>query len=682
MRMRALFFAPVLVTLLACGSKPPPKVTPPLPPPPPPTVTAEPPPPPSPTARQLADDTPITSGSGATFTAPKGWWITEGPELIILEDPERDLRVSFVEVTESDPAKAVTAAWAKVRPDFARPAKETRNPPPIRGWDSVTEVDYETKDSEHRVVYALVRKFGDKHYGALVGATEAALDRRDAQLHTALWTFTPKGMAEESFKGKTPNELDAKRAGELDAFIEESRTALDVPGAAVAVVSGGKVVYEKGFGTRTIGKPQKVTPRTLFMMGSITKSMTTMMEATLVDAGKFTWTTPVTDVLPTFALGDADTTKKLTMAYSACACTGMPRQDMEFSFEYAGVTPEQRIASMKTMKPTTPFGESFQYSNLLVAAGGYAAAHAFDDKKKLGPAYDAAMRAKIFEPIGMKGTTFDFAVATRAEHAVPHARNAADEVRPLTLAVEQFVVPVRPAGGAWSNLRDMERYVMTEMANGVTPEGKRVVQEASLLERRKPNVKTGDVDAYGLGLDVGTFRGLPYLAHDGGTFGFSTQMFMLPEQKVAVVILSNEAHAGGFNGAVQRKVMEELFDGKDLAKARVAFSQKQHKDFMTREMAKITRDPDKEWAKKLAGTYTNDGLGKVRVIVDAKGNTFDAGEWKSAFGQKKETDGTIKVVLLDPPMTGLDMTIGGDDAKPTLTVRTAQQTYVFAREPK
>jgi CubicO group peptidase (beta-lactamase class C family) len=292
-------------------------------------------------------------------------------------------------------------------------------------------------------------------------------------------------MHEESFKGKTARAIDDARAKELDAFIEQARVKLDVPGAAIGIIEGGKVVYEKGFGTRTLGKKDPVTADTLFMIGSITKSMTTMMEATLVDAGKLAWDTPVTKVLPSFALGDADLTGKLAMWHTACACTGMPRRDMEFTFEFANVTPEQRIASMKTMKPTTGFGETFQYSNLMVAAGGYAAAHAYDDRHSIGDAYDAVMKKNIFEPIGMKSTTLDFAVAERGEHAASIGDDIDGTPHTVPLSEERGVFSVRPAGGVWSNVRDMDRYVMTEMAKGVSPDGKRVVSEENLLERTR-----------------------------------------------------------------------------------------------------------------------------------------------------------------------------------------------------
>lgn len=108
----------------------------------------------------------------------------------------------------------------------------------------------------------------------------------------------------------------------------------------------------------------------------------------------------------------------------------------------------------------------------------------------------------------------------------------------------------------------MARYVMTEMARGVSPDGKRVVSEANLLERRKPRIAMGDGEHYGLGLVVGSYRDLPVLDHAGGTFGFRTLMFMLPEQGIAVVVLTNTTGAGGdFTDVVQRKVMEALFEG-------------------------------------------------------------------------------------------------------------------------
>jgi len=685
-RMRTSIACSLSALFVACATEAPPL------PPPPPAPPGVPAPPPlasaiAPTAaavtRQLADDTTLTTASGATFTAPKGWWVTQSPEGIVLEEPDRKLKATLIETSEPDPLKAIDAAWQIAEPGFSlKRLHEPQHVPPVRGWDSVTDVDYETKAEEHRAVFAEVRRYGSTTYVSLFDGDDGAFSRRGSQLQTAEWTLFPPGMHEESFAGKTPRPIDDARAKELDAFIEQARVKLDVPGVAVAVVEGGRAVYEKGLGVRALGKKDAVTPNTLFMMGSITKSMTTMMEATLVDAGMFKWDTPVTTLLPGFALGDADTTSKLVLWETACSCTGMPRRDMEFTFEYGHVTPEQRIASMKTMMPTTGFGETFQYSNLMVAAGGYAAAHAYAPKKPYNDAYAEVMQTKIFGPIGMRSTTFDFAAAQRADHAMPHAQAIDGTVRAFPLQVEDFVTPLRPAGASWSNLKDMERYVMTEMANGVTPEGKRAVSEANLLERRKPRVRSGDVGSYGLGLSVGSFRDLPMLEHDGDIFGFDTEMFMLPDQGIAIIVLTNATGVGGaLFQAVERKVIEEIFEGaKPLADLRLQFYVDSRRDDIAKTMERVTRDPDPAWLAGLGGTYANADLGKVTVTVGPKGARLDAGEWGSGIGQKRDVDGSFKVVLVDPPQAGFEFIVGGDDpAHRTLTLLDDQVKYVFTR---
>jgi CubicO group peptidase (beta-lactamase class C family) len=669
-------FPHVLVLLAACSPAAAPQGAPLGPPPPAPTVPAPPSAPQPPRARQLAAETPVTTASGATFTAPPGWWLTQDKEATTLEDPDRQLRATLLETNEADVERAALASWKRVHPDFALKVRDVNGPPPIRGWDTQSWVAYETPAAEHRQATALVRRRGNVTLVALLEGPDAAFGRRGAQLDTALWTFRYSGQAEESFQGQTPKPFDAARAKELEAFAEDARQRLGIVGSAVAVLQNDKIVFEKGFGARALGGKEKVTPSTLFMIGSITKSMTTFLQATLVDEGKMRWDTPVTQLLPDFALADPEVTKRLVMWHTSCACTGMPRQDLEFIFEFDNVTPEQRIASMRAMKPTTAFGETFQYSNLMVAAGGYAAARALDPKGPLGPAYDAAMKARVFGPMGMTATTLDFKAAERADHAMPHSWNIDGDVKPVAMNAEHFVLPVRPAGGAWSSVHDMARYVATELANGVTPEGKRVVSEANLLERRKPRVRSGEVDSYALGLGVGKFRDLPLVSHTGGTLGFHTLMFYLPEQHVGVVVLTNTVSPQGYMEIVQRKVMELFFEGRDLARLRLEYRIKRKPIEVADEHKHVLPEAEKGFFEKLAGTYANEALGKVKITLDGKGGAvFDAGEWKSPIVETREDDGTIKVKLTEPPMAGFELTVDGA----TLIADTAQQKYVFVR---
>jgi CubicO group peptidase (beta-lactamase class C family) len=641
-------------------------------------------------ARHLGEDTHVTTVSGATVLAPKGWWLAQRKGTLELEDPDRALAATLLETPDADAMTAIDAAWQRIRPGFALKVQQApQRPPPTRGWEAVAKVAYKTRSAERRTVSALARRFGGITYVALIEGDSAAVSRRWAELNTALWSLQPPRMHEESFHGRPVRPLDEAGAKVLDAFLAASLARLEVPGAAVAVIVNGKVVYERALGVRVLGKPDPVTVNTLFMMGSITKPMTTMMEAALVDDGSFKWDTPVKQVLPWFALGEPDITRKLTMWHTACACTGMPQQDLEGIFEFDQVTAEQRLVAMRTMKPTTGFGETFQYSNLMVAAGGYAAAHAYAPRLSLAAAYDVAMRTKMFEPAGMKSTTLDFpAAAARADHAMPHALAIDGVARTIPLAMERSVLSIGPAGAAWSNLRDMERFAMIEMAKGVTPDGNRVVSEANLLERRKQRVRSGNERGYGLGLDVGTFHGLPMVGHNGGLFGFGTMMFILPEQEIAIIVLTNIRNGGDyellpFNAAVRRKVIEQLFAGaQDVAGTMVEFFARARREAAGKMTANLDRAPDAGWVRDLAGSYDNPSLGNVRISAAAPGGTFDVGEWQSVFGRAREEDGTEKLVFVDPPFAGGEVIVAGEDRRRTLTIQYGQMKYVFARSTK
>ena len=95
------------------------------------------------------------------------------------------------------------------------------------------------------------------------------MKRRAAQVDIATDSFRAKGVAEETFAGKKAHTLDAARLAALEAFIEEARRIWEIPGMAVAIVQDGKVVLEKGFGVKELGKSDPVTPRTRFRIASM-----------------------------------------------------------------------------------------------------------------------------------------------------------------------------------------------------------------------------------------------------------------------------------------------------------------------------------------------------------------------------------------------------------------------------
>jgi CubicO group peptidase (beta-lactamase class C family) len=109
---------------------------------------------------------------------------------------------------------------------------------------------------------------------------------------------TPQAGASADLAGVTPLPLTGDRQAAFEAYVTEMLATTEIPGAAVAVVQNGEVVYQQGFGVRELGGSDPVTPETLMMIGSITKPMTATMAATVVDDGELTWETPVVELLP------------------------------------------------------------------------------------------------------------------------------------------------------------------------------------------------------------------------------------------------------------------------------------------------------------------------------------------------------------------------------------------------
>ena len=75
----------------------------------------------------------------------------------------------------------------------------------------------------------------------------------------------------------------------LDGLIEDAMARTGVPGAAVAVVYDDAVVYERAFGVREVGKPDAVTPETVFQLASMSKSISSTLVAAVVGDGATTW---------------------------------------------------------------------------------------------------------------------------------------------------------------------------------------------------------------------------------------------------------------------------------------------------------------------------------------------------------------------------------------------------------
>ena len=321
------------------------------------------------------------------------------------------------------------------------------------------------------------------------------------------------------------------------------------------------------------------------------------------------WDQPVIEVYPTFKLGDADTTKKVLVTHLICACTGLPRQDLEWLFEFKNATPESELALLGTMQPTSKFGEVFQYSNLMAAAAGYIGGHLVYPDKALGVAYDTAMQHMIFDPLGMKSTTFDYAKALAGNHATPHGDDPDGHSRIASMDLNYSILPARPAGAVWTSAADLSKYVQLELSQGKLPNGTQLVSVENLLMRRKPQVPLGEDASYGMGLETDHTYGVQVVSHGGSMIGFKSNWWALPEYGVGAVLLTNADNGGMLEGPFQRRLLEVLFDGKPEAEADIASRAAAHKAELAKDRERLVIPPVPEAVTGLAKHYSSKELG-------------------------------------------------------------------------
>lgn len=609
------------------------------------------------------------------YTVAPPWLIEDKGDYQIFTLPEGDLvMIQMILPAVGKPEDLLLKAWKKYRPDFNQTVEIKNSPPAAGGWEEIQKISYKVPIKESRAVVGQYAVLKGKAYITLLDGAYATLQKRGAQLALVAGSWKPLGLIEEKLGEREAIKLGPKEIKVLENFLQNSMREMMVPGGQVAIVQDGKVIWEKAFGIHHKGTKDKVTSDTLFMIGSTTKPLTTLLQARLVDQEKLDWDQPLREILPGFALADSSATRKLELKHTACACTGMPRRDFDFIFDYENITGEQRVAQLKTMSPTTGFGETFQYSNLLVAAGGYAAAHTLYPKLTFDSAYEKALREEVFNPLGfMRSRVRPF---TGDRLASPHAVDLQGRMTPIPQRMDDMVYSVAPAGAVWSNARDLSRYVLFELGNGKL-DGQQILSEKQVLARRTPGVKVDDTAKYGLGLFFDDVKGLETWGHGGNTLGFTSDLVFLPKQQVGWVLLLN-AGGSSLRNVFQQKMMEVLFKAEVTSQKSMTHIMKRMRESLAKARQQVSTTPSKtKWMKALVGQWSSDNLGSMVISATKTGFIADFGEWQTELGSVKDSPETF--MFTSPPLAGsVPFQLQKDGS---LLIDAGQTKYSFKRVP-
>lgn len=368
------------------------------------------------------------------------------------------------------------------------------------------------------------------------------LSRRRAMqmaLSAAAVATLPRGRAVAHQAMMTPDQVEAALP-KLDGLLEDAMMRTGVPGAAVAVVYDDAVVYERAFGVREVGKPDAVTPETVFQLASMSKSISSTLVAAVVGDGATTWDAVTADLLPGFALSDPWLSAHVTLRDLFSHRSGLPAYAGDSLTSTFGYRREESVRRLRYVPPATSLRTSFAYANLPLSVAAYAAAMA------TGQTWEDLADKRLFAPLGMATSSYRLAdYVGRTNKAAPHYRTR-DGVWALGEVTEADAAS--PAGGVSTTVQDLTRWMRLQLGGGVF-EGAEVVASAPLLETRRPQILAGsppnpaDGPAlfYGLGWYLQYDERGRLLMHHIGDFnsGFRTGVSLLPAAGLGIVVLSN-----------------------------------------------------------------------------------------------------------------------------------------------
>ena len=159
--------------------------------------------------------------------------------------------------------------------------------------------------------------------------------------------------------------------------------------------------------------------------------------------------------------------------------------------------------------------------------------------------------------------------------------------------------------------------------------------------------------------------------------GFKSDLMFLPEYGIGAVLLTNSDTGGMLLRPTMRRLLEVLFDGKPEAVGNVDAAAANYKAELAKERERLMVPANPDLVAKLAGLYSSPALGELTVVKDGGATTFDFGEWKSKVASRKNDDGTISFITIDPTNGGFEFVVADRSGKRALVIRDGQHEYAF-----
>ena len=357
----------------------------------------------------------------------------------------------------------------------------------------------------------------------------------------------------EQYANKSPARMDAVHWQRRLAALAKRYS---VPGAALGILRlspNGDELVEAAYGVLNKDTGVEVTTDSLFQIGSITKVWTATVAMQLVDEGRLDLDAPIADVLPDLQLSDKDVAGRVTLRHLLTHTSGIDG-DVFTDTGRGDDCLERYTAGLANVAQNHPLGATWSYCNSGFSLAGRVI------EKITGGTWDAALREKLFTPLGLSRTVTLPEEALLHRAAVGHISPPGAE--PSRAPVWQLPRSLGPAGLISSTVADVLAFARLHLNGGVSKDGQRLLSEASAKAMTELQADLPDKyslgDSWGLGWIRFGWNGTRLIGHDGNTIGQAAFLRVLPEAGLAVTLLTNGGHSRDLYEDLYREIFAEL----------------------------------------------------------------------------------------------------------------------------
>jgi CubicO group peptidase (beta-lactamase class C family) len=425
---------------------------------------------------------------------------------------------------------------------------------------------------------------------------------------------------------------------QIDSLAEKTMKTFDVPGIAVAVVKDDRIIHLKGYGVRSLNTKQKVDENTLFAIASNSKAFTSAALGMLVDEKKISWDDRVIDYIPEFRLYSPYVTDdfRIRDLLTHRSGLGLGAGDLMIWPGLNDFTLKDIIHNLRYLKPVSSFRTKYDYDNLMFIVAGEIVSRAS------GMSWEDFIETRIMKPLGMTASAAAFSRLKNKGNVIdPHA-----PVNGVVQVIDRdfnFNEVGNAAGGIYSNISDMCKWIIMQMNDGRYGLGlkNRLFSEEvhnemwapqTIIRVSGPGAYNTHFASYGLGWSLSDVKGYKQVGHTGGLAGIVTQVTLIPELKLGIIVFTNQQSGAAFN-AISSTIKDSYFGIRGVDRV------KQYRDNEVRAQenaGKITGEIWKEIGDQMkntsisvndtlfTGTYTDSWFGDVTISVKNGKLWFDS----------------------------------------------------------